>query len=543
MHVPGAEVEPLVAVVLVLGECGLPGPEVAVRELPDIDVEVAGRLRGHVGEAAAVRREDGVGVEELVAQQRAGFPGGHLGDREADVLAVPVHGEDDEASVRGPGRQRVVAGTRGELVGDPGLGIHAPDGARHRDSDALPVRGPRRRPGRAARRGREVVVVHVVPAVARGGIRLGDSLDDGRRRPALRLGEELAGRQQKEGEAETQVHERSSRGGDSTDERRWQFFLQRRLKDRRHPFLFRHLASAYRPWGRKSWRRRWKGVGYQTDLPVLLDKTAEIGGLTDSETARKRKESTACGKAHTAFDGRCIPSEPRLCEALIVAFQSEYTRYSSLTRLVSRAPRPSRRSRGFHHRLLMGLLVIREGDWPCDVRGLERLACPLKPAELLQKCSRAGLANSPVGAAGLERRLQPAPRPAGPRAVRCEPEWTDAQLRDPGERGRPAARLRRAVPAEAGVPSGPGHPGASNIPARSFRPGRVCGRTDHGGFSRWGLQAVGAVRAIGVVTCAVRAPRVPAEAGVPSRRALTGCGRGRGPGARPGGVAPRPSGS
>jgi len=59
-----------------------------------------------------------------------------------------------------------------------------------------------------------------------------------------------------------------------------------------------------------------------------------------------------CGKTHAAFDGRSIPAEPRRFPALIVAFRPKYTRYSDLTRLVSRAPRPSRRSRGFHHRLL-----------------------------------------------------------------------------------------------------------------------------------------------------------------------------------------------
>ena len=47
---------------------------------------------------------------------------------------------------------------------------------------------------------------------------------------------------------------------------------------------------------------------------------------------------------------------------LIVALRSEYTRYSSLTRLVSPAPRPHRetgqprRSRGFHHRLFTASL-------------------------------------------------------------------------------------------------------------------------------------------------------------------------------------------
>ena len=45
----------------------------------------------------------------------------------------------------------------------------------------------------------------------------------------------------------------------------------------------------------------------------------------------------------------------------------------------------------------------------------------------------ARISGAPAGTAGLERRLQPAPRPAGPRAVRRQPEWTDAQPRHPGE--------------------------------------------------------------------------------------------------------------
>ena len=72
----------------------------------------------------------------------------------------------------------------------------------------------------------------------------------------------------------------------------------------------------------------------------------------------------ACGKTHAAqfsrwgLDGRCIPPEPPRFAGLCVALRSKYTRASSpgggssLVRLVSRAPRPSRRSRGFHHRLL-----------------------------------------------------------------------------------------------------------------------------------------------------------------------------------------------
>ena len=41
---------------------------------------------------------------------------------------------------------------------------------------------------------------------------------------------------------------------------------------------------------------------------------------------------------------------------LIVALRSEYTRYSSLTRLVSPAPHRPRRSPGFHHRLFTASL-------------------------------------------------------------------------------------------------------------------------------------------------------------------------------------------
>ena len=60
----------------------------------------------------------------------------------------------------------------------------------------------------------------------------------------------------------------------------------------------------------------------------------------------------ACRQSHAAFERRCIPAEPRLSKALIVALRSKYTRYSSLARLVSRAPRHSRRSRHLAHRLL-----------------------------------------------------------------------------------------------------------------------------------------------------------------------------------------------
>ena len=54
--------------------------------------------------------------------------------------------------------------------------------------------------------------------------------------------------------------------------------------------------------------------------------------------------------------GSTTGCSPRRCAPLIVAFRSKYTRYSSLTRLVSRAPRRPRRSPGFHHRLFTASL-------------------------------------------------------------------------------------------------------------------------------------------------------------------------------------------
>ena len=68
------------------------------------------------------------------------------------------------------------------------------------------------------------------------------------------------------------------------------------------------------------------------------------------------RASSPGDETHAAFGRRSIPAEPRRCAPLIVALRSEYTRASSpgggssLTRLVSRAPRRPRRSRGFHHR-------------------------------------------------------------------------------------------------------------------------------------------------------------------------------------------------
>ena len=101
-------------------------------------------------------------------------------------------------------------------------------------------------------------------------------------------------------------------------------------------------------------------------------------GRTGPRQPRRSREFhhrllTACGETQMAqfsrwgLERRCIPAEPNpphrenwRFAALGVAFRSKYTRASSpgggssLTRLVSRAPRRSRRSPGFHHRLLSG---------------------------------------------------------------------------------------------------------------------------------------------------------------------------------------------
>ena len=87
----------------------------------------------------------------------------------------------------------------------------------------------------------------------------------------------------------------------------------------------------------------------------------------------------ACGETQAAqfsrwgLERRCIPPEPPphrenwRFAALCVAFRSKYTRYSSLTRLVSRAPPRSRRSPGFHHRL-----VRVHGIWHLGISSRDR---------------------------------------------------------------------------------------------------------------------------------------------------------------------------
>ena len=59
----------------------------------------------------------------------------------------------------------------GHLPRSARRGIDGPNRSAHRHRDRTPIRRPRRRPRRTARRRWEVVVVHVVAAVAGGGVR------------------------------------------------------------------------------------------------------------------------------------------------------------------------------------------------------------------------------------------------------------------------------------------------------------------------------------------------------------------------------------
>ena len=79
-----------------------------------------------------------------------------------------------------------------------------------------------------------------------------------------------------------------------------------------------------------------------------------------------------------AHVGSTTGCSPRRCAPLSVAFRSEYTRYSSLTRLVSRAPRRPRRSRGFHHRLFTASLRAAQR---CVSVGIHQVFLPHAPCQ------------------------------------------------------------------------------------------------------------------------------------------------------------------
>ena len=134
--------------------------------------------------------------------------------------------------------------------------------------------------------------------------------------------------------------------------------------------------------------------------------------------------SAAGGKALAAFERRCIEAEPPRLAALGVAFRSGYTRYSSLTRLVSRAPRRSRRSPELHHRLL--------------ARRLFRAAASLATAALL-------LNSGPV----LSRE-----RPPGGRSVVTDDRQPPGQPPEQPPEEPPGEAEESETPVEEAIPAG-----------------------------------------------------------------------------------------
>ena len=94
------------------------------------------------------------------------------------------------------------------------------------------------------------------------------------------------------------------------------------------------------------------GRGVRTDATVRVSPGRGLCTGIACRGGRKphapRLRLTACGETPAAqfsrwgLGRRSIPAEPRRFAPLIVAFRSKYPRYSSLTRLVSRAPRPHR---------------------------------------------------------------------------------------------------------------------------------------------------------------------------------------------------------
>ncbi len=80
-----------------------------------------------------------------------------------------------------------------------------------------------------------------------------------------------------------------------------------------------------------------------------------------------------------AHVGSTTGCSPRRFAPLIVAFRSKYARYSSLTRLVSRAPRRPRRSRGFHHRLFTASLRAAHRGVSVEIRSVFLPHAPYQP--------------------------------------------------------------------------------------------------------------------------------------------------------------------
>ena len=174
---------------------------------------------------------------------------------------------------------------------------------------------------------------------------------------------------------------------------------------------------------------------------------------------------TACGKTHAAFDRRCIPAEPLRFAPFFVAFRSKYTRYSSLTRLVSRAPRRSRRSREFHHRLLTACVKTHAAfDRRCIPAEPLRFA-PFFVAFRRIPPSRASSAGRLAGLPQAVNSLCQNPRGVRPAASRLKHSASPPHR----ENWRSALRFGRNTP---GIP-----------PSRALSAGRLAGLGAHASFT------------------------------------------------------------
>ena len=109
-----------------------------------------------------------------------------------------------------------------------------------------------------------------------------------------------------------------------------------------------------------------------------------------SRAGRFPPGQAACRQSLVAFERRCIPAERPRFASLIVALRSKYTRYSSLARLVSRAPRPHRE------------------DWPLSALSALTPLCP----QATDGANRCAAPSFPAG------RGYPSPHPT-PAALRA----------------------------------------------------------------------------------------------------------------------------
>ena len=170
MDVLGPEVE-AVATVAVVRRHRLRGSRpLAVRESPDIHVEVAGRLGGDVGDSRPVGAERRIGVNGRPGREGLCVTGAQVENLDLDRRAVVVCRVHEPATVCRVVRRRVVGGPGHQLDREPGVDVDAPYGPVHGDGHALAVRSPARIPRRGVHRRRQVEVVHVVPAHARSGV-------------------------------------------------------------------------------------------------------------------------------------------------------------------------------------------------------------------------------------------------------------------------------------------------------------------------------------------------------------------------------------